>query len=80
MKTIPMKVETKMMAFEDSAATAPDRITGQKNIVAFRALSLKNGQSSYSTHNSSDQGFLLLMGKTLKYDNQGREINVANLW
>ena len=62
MKSIPMKVETKMMAFEDSAAAAPDRLTGQKNIVAFRALNLQNGQTGYSTHNSSDQGILLHVG------------------
>ena len=42
MKTIPKNVETKMMAFNDSTATAPDKITGQKNIVAFRACGLKN--------------------------------------
>ena len=56
MKTIPIKVDTKMMAFEDSAATAPDRFTGQKNIVAFQACSLKNVTGSQTNHSCTRQG------------------------
>ena len=54
-----MKVKPKKMAFEDSTATAPDRLTGQKNIVAFRAVSLKKGNSSNSNHHHSQQGIKL---------------------
>ena len=52
MKTIPMKVETKMMAFNDS--TSDDG--GQKNVVAFRACSLKNGSVGLSKHSKSNKG------------------------
>ena len=45
-----------MMAFDDSTATAPDRITGQKNIVAFRACALKNNTSPSHTHSDSTPG------------------------
>ena len=56
MAEIPMKVETKMMAFDESTATAPDRITGKKNIVAFRARALqKNTDYDYS-HNQGTPG------------------------
>ena len=54
-----MKVKPKMMAFEDSTATAPDRLTGQKNIVAFRAVRLKKGNKYTSNHNSNEQGIKL---------------------
>ena len=50
------------MAFQDLAAAAPDRLTGRKGIVAFRACNLKNGETNYSTHTSSDQGILQHMG------------------
>ena len=43
MKNIPMKVETRILAFSDSHATANDRVTGESSIVAFRATALKNG-------------------------------------
>ena len=65
MKTIPLKVETKMMAFEDSTATAPDRLTGLKNIVAFRARQVKSGTGGYSNHHHTDKGILLNMEMTL---------------
>ena len=51
-----MKVETKMMAFDDSTATAPDRITGQKNIVAFRVCALKDNTSTSYSHSLSTPG------------------------
>ena len=51
-----MKVETKMMAFDDSTPTAPDRITGQKNIVAFRACALKNNTDCNHNHSESTPG------------------------
>ena len=38
MKTIPMKVETKMMAFTDTITTLNDKV------IAFRATVLKNGR------------------------------------
>ena len=38
MKTIPMKVETKMMAFTDSIATSNDQV------IAFRATVFKDGR------------------------------------
>ena len=56
MKNIPIKVETKKMAFDDSTPTAPDKITGQKNIVAFRACALKNETSGEYNHDLYTQG------------------------
>ena len=41
-----MKVETRILAFSDSNATANDRVTGESSIVAFRATALKNGFNS----------------------------------
>ena len=54
-----MKVKPKKMAFEDSTATAPDRLTGQKNIVAFRAVSLKKGDSGTTNHHYNEKGIKL---------------------
>ena len=54
MKTIPMKVETKVMAFVDSLSTAPDGTTGLYDIVAFRACALKTSDSH--NHSSSTPG------------------------
>ena len=51
-----MKVETKMMAFDESTATAPDRINGKKNIVAFRACTLKKNSSNDNSHSPSIPG------------------------
>ena len=51
-----MKVKPKMMAFEDSTATAPDRLTGQKNIVAFRAVNLKKGGGGTTNHQRDEKG------------------------
>merc|ERR1712062_153609 len=45
MKNIPMKVETRILSFSDSHATANDRVTGESSFVAFRATALKNGFS-----------------------------------
>ena len=50
-----MKVETKMMAFTDITATAPDKITGENSVVAFRACGL-----SSSNHSSSSSSSYLL--------------------
>ena len=43
-----MKVDTKAMAFTDITATAPDKITGEKNVVAFRSCGLKKSGFSAS--------------------------------
>ena len=40
MENIPMKVETKTMAFTDPTAVANDRLTGETSIIAFRATAL----------------------------------------
>ena len=37
MENIPMKVETKTLAFTDPTAVANDRLTGETSIIAFRA-------------------------------------------
>lgn len=47
MKNIPMKVETRILSFSDSHATANDRVTGESSIVAFRASALKTRFSNY---------------------------------
>ena len=54
-----MKVETKLMAFEDSTATAPDRLNGQKNLVAFRAFNLRNGGTGTTDHQYSEKGIFI---------------------
>ena len=53
MENIPMKVETKMLAFNDSIASATDRVTGETTIIAFRSAALKNGQSGTKTYDNS---------------------------
>lgn len=47
MKNIPIKVETKTLAFTDPTAVANDRITGETSIIAFRASALTNGFTDY---------------------------------
>ena len=42
MENIPMKVETKTLAFTDPTAVTNDRITGETSIIAFRAKGLKS--------------------------------------
>ena len=42
-----MKVETRILSFSDSHATANDRVTGESSFVAFRATALKNGFRDY---------------------------------
>jgi len=44
MENIPMKVETKTLAFTDPTAVANDRATGETSIIAFRACGNKNGR------------------------------------
>ena len=56
MSEIPIKVETKMMAFDESTAIAPDRITDKKNIVAFRACSLKKNTGYDYSHKQGTPG------------------------
>ena len=46
MVSIPMKVETKTLAFTDPTAVANDRLTGETSVIAFRATVLKNGFSN----------------------------------
>ena len=48
-----MKVETRMLAFNDSIASATDRVTGETTIIAFRSAALKNGQSGTKTYDNS---------------------------
>ena len=48
MENLPIKVETKTIAFTDSVTIASDRITGDPCIIAFRATASKNGQSDNS--------------------------------
>ena len=60
MSNIPLKVKTKMMAFDDSTATAPDRLTGEKNIVAFRACGLKITDRNYN-HSPSTPGISMIL-------------------
>ena len=40
-----MKVETRILSFSDSHATANDRVTGESSFVAFRATAVKHGFS-----------------------------------
>ena len=53
MENIPMKVETKMLAFNDSIASATDRVTGETTIIAFRSTALKNGQGGTTSYNDT---------------------------
>ena len=53
MENIPMKVETRMLAFNDSIATANDRVTGETTIIAFRSTALKNGQGGSISYNNT---------------------------
>ena len=45
MENIPMKIETKTLAFTDPTAVANDRLTGETSIIAFRATAMINGQN-----------------------------------
>ena len=56
MKNIPMKVETKTLAFTDPTAVANDRITGETSIIAFRATALKNGQGGNTSYSHVNPG------------------------
>jgi len=56
LKNIPLKVETKMMAFDESTPTAPDRLTGTKNIVAFRANGIESDGDNITSHSNWNQG------------------------
>ena len=53
MVNIPMKVQTKTLAFTDPTGVANDRLTGETSVIAFRATALKNGRqnASYSDSN-----------------------------
>ena len=51
MENIPMKVETKTLAFTDPTAVANDRLTGKTSIIAFRATAKKNGESGTAIYN-----------------------------
>ena len=53
MENIPMKVETKMLAFNDSIATANDRVTGETTIIALWSTAIKNGKGG-TRDNSAD--------------------------
>ena len=70
-----MKVDTKAMAFTDITATAPDKITGDKNIVAFRSYGLKNNPArhflsepgSFSLHKISKNSNLNITINDIQY-------------
>jgi len=51
MENIPMKVETKTLAFTDPTAVANDRLTGETSIIAFRAKILENGEGGTAHYN-----------------------------
>ena len=53
MVNIPMKVQTKTLAFTDPTGVANDRFTGETSIIAFRATALKNGQSDNASYSLS---------------------------
>ena len=55
-ETKTMAVETKMMALDKLTATAPDRRTGKKNIVAFRAYTVKKNASDDHNHSKGTPG------------------------
>ena len=56
MTTIPTKVENKVMADTTPDMKTCNMISGEENIVAFRASALKNGSSGTSGHHSSNTG------------------------
>ena len=56
MENIPMKVETKTLAFTDPTAVANDRISGETSIIAFRATSVKNGQGGTVSYDHTKPG------------------------
>ena len=56
MENIPMKVETKTLAFTDPTAVANDRLTGETSIIAFRATAMKNGNGGIASYSSSNPG------------------------
>ena len=47
-----------MMAFDESTPTAPDILTGKKNIVAFRARGMESGRTdgTATRHDCSNSG------------------------
>ena len=45
MVNIPMKVQTKTLAFTDPTGVANDRLTGETSVIAFRVTANKNGNS-----------------------------------
>ena len=59
MSNIPLNVKTKMMAFDDSTATAPDRLTGEKNIVAFRACNLSGSVTDNRSVSTAGKSIIL---------------------
>ena len=56
MVNIPMKVQTKTLAFTDPTGVANDRLTGETSIIAFRATVLKNGQSGNASYSRDNPG------------------------
>ena len=56
MENIPVKVETKTLAFTDPTAVANDRLTGETSIIAFRATANKNGSLNNASYSSSNPG------------------------
>ena len=56
MENIPMKVETKTLAFTDPTAVANDRLTGETSIIAFRAAANKNGPSGNANYDYNNPG------------------------
>jgi len=56
MVNIPMKVQTKTLAFTDPTAVANDSLTGETSVIAFRAKAIKNGQGGNANYSSDNPG------------------------
>ena len=56
MVNIPMKVQTKTLAFTDPTGVANDRLTGETSVIAFRATAYKNGQYGNASYSDSNPG------------------------
>ena len=66
-ESMPVKAETKLLAFSDSISVGNDRITGETSIIAFRAGAFKNG-SKYNTNFSGrtigNKSLLIIVSKS----------------
>ena len=60
MVNIPMKVQTKTLAFTDPTGVANDRLTGETSVIAFRATALKNVNNDDTRYNTNKPGICFL--------------------